>query len=295
VLLGGCGSGDVQSLPTRDGGWDVFDSADVATETDALPDSSECAPDQHRCSDQCVNEQANDVAVGCRYGCGTPCPEAPDNADATCSVLGQCDFTCRPPFARAGEACLCAATTCESVGATCGLIDNGCGGTTDCGSCSSGACMGGSCVCSADAGEPNGSRIGSRGLGAFTDQPDTTMTFGTYAVSTATDHDWYRAAISDTGLDSNPVIRVTLGSVPTRSDYNLEVFYACDDGVTTLSCLAGSAVGDGCASASPGGDIVELQPDCSGTIYDSGSAFIHIVPATWAGSCSPYSLEVFVY
>ncbi len=82
---------------------------------------ADCNPNQPGCETNITNDNAN--CGGCGIVCG---------AGATC-VSGTCTTTCVPQ-------------TCASLGKNCGMQDDGCGGTIDCGRCPSGmTCFDGVC------------------------------------------------------------------------------------------------------------------------------------------------------
>lgn len=86
-------------------------------------EAGQCVSD---CVPNCANKNCGDD--GCGGSCGT-CTEYPNSY---CHDSGQC--SCKP-------------LNCVAEGYTCGSYDSGCGGTTECGSCTTGYnCEAGTCV-----------------------------------------------------------------------------------------------------------------------------------------------------
>lgn len=77
------------------------------------------------CTPSCTGKVCGDN--GCGGVCGT-C-----NSTSTCNSAGQCIKNCVPK-------------TCSQIGKQCGVQDNGCSGTLNCGSCTYGNCINGTCV-----------------------------------------------------------------------------------------------------------------------------------------------------
>lgn len=255
-----------------------------------------CMTGQHACGAGCIDDLENLPENGCRYGCGEPCPTPPDGT-ADCDADGTCTFACEPPFRREGDACTCAARTCEDWGYTCGAPDDGCGMLLDCGSCAGGgACIDGACQCMPDAREPNDSRLEAPNIGSATDAPDTNLVFDTFSIDEASDEDWFAISVADDFDAGNPQVRVTLRGFGSGSDYDLAAYYVCGSGGDSSTCSAGmvdNMIGHGCASRSSGGtsETVEIASECSGT-DDGGTLYLHITARAFGGSCMPYELEV---
>lgn len=290
VVLAACGDDGSGPSGTLD--------ADVAPDAGELVRDSgpeECGPGEHPCGALCVDDLPDEPLNGCRLGCGEPCPE-PEGGHATCSLAGTCDIACDAPFVRDGSACRCEPATCATLGAACGAVDDGCGGTLACGGCASGAtCTDGACACVPDAGEPNDVRTETTDLGTLSDSPDSSRTVSEYALGRSDDEDWYRFSITDGTDGGNPQITVTLSAIPSGSDYDLEIFYLCSGNASV--CTAGEAITlmDGCASRNAGTatETAALGSECSG-IDDSGLLLVRVLSRTWGGSCDPYTLRVAV-
>ena len=108
--------GDGSSGPHADG---------AATANDATAEAAPSCP--------------NDPAMGCSATCGAPCT-APNNAVATCSDAGACDFSCTGTFLKADGGCGCpmGQMACASGCAQC-CNDLDCPNHT---ACTTGMCMG---------------------------------------------------------------------------------------------------------------------------------------------------------
>lgn len=292
-----------------DGGVGVLDSSVVDTsmsmpDSMVMPDTGElsCPTGRHLCGAGCVDDLANDPGNGCRLGCGEAC-DTPALGVASCTTAGTCDFTCEPPSSRVGDTCACTAMTCEEQGLECGAQTDGCGMDLDCGACPGSSTCGsdGTCGCEADAGEPNENRFQAHALGSFDDSDGTTMVFDTYALSTSDDEDWFVIDIVDGTDFSNPDIDVTLSDIPAGANFDLAVWFVCDDSTEDVTCSPGgpdSMVGAGCISSDAGSsdERVRLAVNCTGitTIDESGTAYVRITSRTWDNSCAPYTLTVLV-
>jgi len=269
-----------------------------------MPDSGEfsCPTGQHMCGAGCVDDLANEPANGCRLGCGETCPTPPLGV-ASCTPAGTCDFTCEPPAVRDGDTCGCTPTTCEAQSFECGEQTDGCGTPLDCGMCGGGSSCGmdGRCGCAADAGEDNENRFTAHDLGSFDDSDDSTMTFDAFALSAADDEDWFVVDIVDGTDGANPGIDVRLSGIPTGANFDLAVWFVCNESSEDVTCSPGgpdSMIGMGCISADAGSadERVDLAVNCTGitTIDDSGTAYIRVTSSTWDNSCAPYTLTVLV-
>ncbi|MDQ3031148.1 MAG: hypothetical protein M3Y87_01930, partial [Myxococcota bacterium] len=259
---------------------DASSGADAATSDGG----TECTATQHECDGTCTDAMANEPANGCRLGCGDPCPggaEAICETDGTCGVRG------------------CVPMTCEELSTMCGTIENGCGRRISCGICNAGLgqiCEGGSCVCDADADthEPNDDPASAPMRGSLTDDPDTSASITGGAIGSATDEDWFRYAVADTGFGGNPIITVTLEGAPAGADYAIAAYYACTSTPDASTCTRGTVdnrVGRGCTSAGTATDTVELDTECA-TTTDSGTLYVRVSATTWTGSCAAYTVRV---
>ncbi len=252
-----------------------------------------CAEGQHECNGGCVDLLPNMPQNGCALGCSEPCPvaDAICNPDGTCGTMG------------------CTPMTCESLGAQCGIINNGCGGNRSCGGCNAEigeTCQDGQCVvvCQADPREGAGGNDTSAtatNLGELNDDPDTSTLVGNATMHNGADQDWYRVTVhntSDWGCCGDPKVTVTLGSIPTGSDYELAAWYECppSDG-SSPSCTTGagdtSFASGGCTSTLYGtmDETVSFNTDCD----DDGVLYVRVHAYEWAGTCDPYRLEIRVH
>jgi hypothetical protein len=186
------------------------------------------------------------------------------------------------------------------MGAECGMIDDGCGGTLSCGGCADGTpCFDGSCGCEEepDAGEPNESIDWAHNLGNFRDRGDDHESFH-FKIAHIGDEDWYVADIQDNFDFGNPRIRVELTNIPEGHDYDLAAWFTCDNRNDDSSCGRGTrdnTYGDGCVASHPGAypETVKINTDCDGTIDDDGTLYIRVYPITWTGGmCANYRLYV---
>ena len=195
----------------------------------------------------------------------------------------------------------CVPETCLTLGAGCGLQDDQCGFTLDCGGCSPGdLCLGDTCACFAhDAYEPNDVASEAHDLGTFGDA-DAESTVSLTAM-VEDDTDWFLMGAVDEMWASD----VRIDEIPAMP-YTLQAVYLCSDGTasetlltTTGSCtwttlsftgvqdVVGPVAGWRCESTGAPLDI-ELSPDCP-TVDDSGRFFVSI--GTTSG-CSAYALSL---
>lgn len=292
LALGIAGSGCANGAPKEGdtgGGW----GSSFTSDGGARPD---CESGEHECGATCVEDMPNDPENGCRLGCGEPC-DVPAGATATCTSAGRCDFTCPTGATRMGNTCSCTPRTCAGAGAQCGAVDDGCGGTLDCGMCGEGqSCEMNICSCPTDDAEPNDVQAIAKDLGELTDAPRTTRAFDAYTLHSTADVDWYRFVVSD-GFDvGNPTVDITLSNMPAGADYDLGVWYVCNSGGDGSSCQRGRAeelVGRGCVSDADGSgnERVVLEASCSGT-NESGQVLVRVRTQRPADACGAYRLDV---
>lgn len=287
----------------RDGAADVGATADTGPRRDTGPtmrDSSvTCPSGQHRCGGGCITDQANDPANGCRLGCGEPCP-TPATGVAACTTGGTCDFTCEPPFHRVGDACTCAATTCDALHYECGSPDDGCGMPLDCGTCLGGAvCLTGHCGCMPDPHEENDDNSVATMAGTLVDSDNTTINLTDYTIDHMGDVDWIRLRVVDGTDGGSPRINVTLRNIPAGSDFDLGAWYVCDNNGSGTSCNTGTSdnmIGHGCTSVHPGNatEAVEIKTDCGFLADASGTLYLRVIAPTFNAACTPYVIELAV-
>lgn len=260
--------------------------------------STGCGYGEHDCGGRCVEDQPNEPEVGCREGCGEPCP-APEGAIATCTTDGRCDFECEAPLQRVGESCECVPLTCEDAEATCGMLDDGCGGTVECGTCGDGmVCVANVCSCPPDEAEDNDVQAAAFDLGDAPDFPRTEMRMETYGLHSAIDVDWYRVRVRDVFDFSNPNMLVTLADA--APGFVIGAWYVCDSGVNSSVCKEGersTVAGPGCSSPTDGtgAATLRLKAQCTGT-NDSGYLLVRVMATGEfeAAACTPYTLGIVV-
>lgn len=289
----------------------AFGCAEGTDETDAGPGEDaggggmvdagppQCAVGEHVCGGGCVDDLPNEPENGCRLGCGDAC-EVPMGGVAACDDDGNCTLGCEPPFALVDGECVCEPRSCEDLGFMCGAPDDGCGTALDCGSCEGDAvCNMGMCGCALDDLEPNDRRIEVMTAVASVPNEDWTMVFDQWNLHASDDEDWIRLSVADSGVfDSNPSIRVTLDQIPMGSNYDLGIYYVCDENMDQSSCTSGrpdNSIGNGCVADASGTapDTAAMDADCTGAdTDDSGTLWIHVSAPTYGGMCSAYSLNV---
>ncbi len=235
---------------------------------------------------------------------GTECGEArtacAGDADCVTCVNEGDDAACHASdetHERADAVLSCQGKACKAscFGATGG---DACKGkiSGDCGTCLEGACS-----CTPDANEPNDTASTPHSLGTYNDADDDEMSFTDSSVHSMADGDWFSFNVVD-GLDGgDPRITVTLDSIPTGSNYDMELFFACGpggDSSTVDDCTAytDGAGHNGCASRNSGvtREIATIIAHCSSTDED-GVALVHVIPAAWVNTCNNYSLNVYVH
>lgn len=285
LAMSGC---DTSMTPSdaggaMDAGMGDTDAGNDGGNTDPDAGTIECPSGQHMCGDGCIELLPNNPSNGCALGCGEPCPvaDAICNPDGTCGMMG-----CEP-------------MTCESLMVECGVIENGCGGRSSCGSCDTGAgevCMDGTCVvtCSVDPTEPNDSdtSVTSRGsLGDF-DEPVVTVDA---IIDPGSDEDWFRYRILDQNDGGAPVVTIGLQGVSPGSDLSIAAFFDCDTNDQQSTCNSGTtdnSLYHGCTSVGLGTDTVEIATDCGG-VFDSedGDLYIRVRYESGASSCVMYTVR----
>jgi hypothetical protein len=272
-------------------GADAGSAADASSAADAAsPDAGPegCPAGQHDCDGVCTSDGLNDPATGCRLGCGAPCPAG---TEALCTAEGACGRR------------ECAPRRCEDVGATCGLVEDGCGGRLSCGTCDAAngqRCEANACACTPDPNEPNESRAGLTSLATLNDFDDPPPFPLDGTLHHAGDEDWYQLTIIDGGAGGNPLIRVELEATPAGSDYVVAAYFDCASASLAnneTSCTEGAVdnlVERGCTSAGRAVDRVILATECAWTTDESGTLWVRVYATTWAGTCGGYTVRVTV-
>lgn len=291
------GGTDAGTDASRDGG-----GSDASLDMGRRDMGSSCLTGTHLCGTTCINDRSNDPSIGCALGCEGPCPDGPAHSIASCNEDGECDFQCESPWVREFAECVCTPVTCETLHATCGAPDNGCGVPLSCGTCGTNEmCVEGACSCSPDPNEPNNTAGTARAIGSFNDADDEERTFTNSNIHASTDGDWFSFQVTDGNDFGDPHITVRLDSIPIGSNYDMELYFACDpggDASTIEDCTAFSdGLGhDGCASRNSGTtrEIATIIAHCS-TSSENGTALVHVIPSTWVNTCNNYSLNVFVH
>ena len=196
----------------------------------------------------------------------------------------------------------CPPESCFTLGAECGLADDGCGYVLDCGACSAGdLCLDGVCACSAeDDYEDNDVPGQAFDLGTFPDADTESAVWVSAMVDGETD--WFQmGAMDEMWAYVNPTAHVEMG---TGQPYTVQLVYLCSDGTAPPGALipagactwtaldfsqvpgvAGPISGWRCESLGAALDV-ELGPDCP-TMDDSGRFFISVGTT---GGCSAYGM-----
>ena len=198
----------------------------------------------------------------------------------------------------------CAPETCLTLGAGCGVVDDGCGFSLDCGACPGGElCFDGTCACFAhDDYEPNDVPAQAHDLGTY---PDADAESSLDLVAMVDDEtDWFlMGATDEMWAYVNPTAHVEPGaSLP----YAVQAVFLCSDGAaaetlvtTTEACtwtaldfagvpgVTGLVSGWRCDGVTGVMDV-EISPDCP-TADDSGRFFLSVETAA---GCTSYDLSL---
>ncbi len=198
----------------------------------------------------------------------------------------------------------CAPETCLTLGAACGVVDDGCGFSLDCGACPGGElCFDGTCACFAhDDYEPNDVPAQAHDLGTYPDADTASSVDLTAMVDDETD--WFlMGATDEMWAYVNPTAHVEPGA---DLPYTVQAVFLCSDGTAaetlvtaTETCawaaldftgvpgVTGPVSGWRCDGVTGPMDI-ELSPDCP-TADDSGRFLLGV--GTTAG-CTAYDLAL---
>ncbi|HEX4517740.1 MAG TPA: hypothetical protein VH054_29555 [Polyangiaceae bacterium] len=146
ALAFGCATGSSADDSTSDSGSLKDGTVDAPKSDGGCPTGytgascSNCVGGFHECGTECTQDNANSPDAGCTLGCGnTPCA-TPQNASATCTTDGHCDFACHASFDKTDGGCDCPSGTilCASTCQQC-CTDTDCTGHQ---TCSAGVCQG---------------------------------------------------------------------------------------------------------------------------------------------------------
>ena len=267
---------------------------DMEQDDDELPTppgGMSCEEGFHACGESCLAPQQNKPDRGCAQGCGQACT-VPENAVATCTEEGACDFTCPSPLARVNDACVLLA--CADVGYTCGAYTVG-GSSVNCGSCFGNTSCGANhqCTIAPDFQESNNTVAAANDLGDLNDADDPSSWLDNLSIHTATDEDWFRFHITD-GFDfGNPDATIQLAEHAASigwldSTHELTVWFKCDtaDAGSSVKCgewnvqsdensLTSSTLGVGCTVNAQNVVWGDVAPSCTGTT-DSGTVTVRV-------------------
>jgi hypothetical protein len=255
------------------------------------PGGMQCEEGFHACGESCLAPQRNEPDRGCAQGCGQACA-VPQNAVATCTDEGTCDFTCPAPYARVNDACVLLA--CDDAGYTCGTYTVG-GSSIECGTCFGDVACGANhqCNIAPDFQENNNTVAKANSLGDLDDSEDPASWLDGLSIHSATDEDWYRFHITD-GFDfGNPDATIQLADHDSTlgwlaSTHELTVWFKCDseDYGSSVKCgewytqsdensLEDPALGIGCTANAQNVVWGDVAPSCTGTT-DSGTVTVRV-------------------
>jgi hypothetical protein len=185
----------------------------------------------------------------------------------------------------------CCSASCTLVTGAC---DDGDVCTTN-GQCNAGVC---NSIPVLDNLESNDSIATARFFGTIPDDDDYPNTTLTPTLHPDGDVDWFRFQSSDeTGVLAP---RADLSGIPAARDYDLCIYYDCDDGGTAnVDCSAGNPAQrdgrNGCCSRNAGNasESVRFEVVCGASSLDDDSGGVFIVVEKFAGAptCAPYSLS----
>ena len=110
-----------------------------------------------------------------------------------------------------------------------------------------------------------------------------------------TDFDWYAFHVEDV-LTGDVQPRYSLSARPAGVVWELCMYFACDSGDTSFDCPTGTTAhmaGDipgCCAVSTEGTPSISLEPACSGTLSEDGTAYARISRQAGAVTCEGYTL-----
>ncbi|MFT7582757.1 MAG: hypothetical protein ACI9MR_004440, partial [Myxococcota bacterium] len=184
-------------------------------------------------------------------------------------------------------------------GATCG-DGNSCTNSDRCGG---GVCTGSPII---DGFGNNDARSGAWNLGTIADSddfPDDARSFAANLYPSG-DRDWYKYKVDDNTNTSQPRPEVKLSGIPSGMNYDLCLYWNCDDegDGQSVDCNNGSTASTngglpGCCKPASGStaEQIEFQPKCdNGGIFaddDTGTAYIYVRRISGTPTCSNYSIQ----
>jgi hypothetical protein len=205
------------------------------------------------------------------------------NETAKCvaeGVLAQASEPTPPGAPGGGAEPRCKPRTCRDLGATCGVHDDGCGGSVGCGVCAGGT------PCQADANEPNDAQAKAKDLGTFTDSPVTQVTVRSLTMPDG-DEDWFTFKVQDKGYLGNPMVTVSA----SLKSLLVNAYFSCNNANDESACELGApdnTIGRGCT----GLGSVKIHASCGWTIYEDGSVTVRVRKRASDGLCTAYDLAV---
>jgi hypothetical protein len=171
--------------------------------------------------------------------------------------------------------------------------------------CSGGTCNGSPDIDSYESGGGNNTKTNARYIGSVPDSDGwgdrKSFTANLYPTG---DEDWYRFKDDDNSNLSQPHPRVRLSNIPSGRDYDLCVYWQCDevgDG-QSVDCELGTASSDGgmpgCCSRAGGStaENVQFKPNCRnggtfGSDDETGNAYVRVYRFSGGWICNDYTLE----
>jgi len=261
---------DSSMMMMPDGDTGTPDAETDADIPDTRPSDGGCPPGEHMCSTGCERDRTNEVAEGCRNGCGLECP----GDDAICTSEGDCSVACDPPATLMGAICCGGEPVCSAmVAARCPLPTE----------------------------EPNETMETAHDLGNFIDN-DSMATISNLTLVEG-DEDWFVMTVTDSPSVGRTefLLDVTVtSSMPDAMEVAMWFECADEDTLTTeheiTAGTANTEFGDG-ASAPVGasGGTVSMDIDCVGTFTspvtdESGTLHIRVRRTAAATICDGYEL-----
>ncbi|MEO8877779.1 MAG: hypothetical protein ABI461_19455, partial [Polyangiaceae bacterium] len=171
-------------------------------------------------------------------------------------------------------------------------------------SCTSNSGSSSTAPCVRDADEPNDTLQTTAFIGEIQDDPPpqsqlTKEVQRDVSLDTPADVDWFRATVHDTGIGSNPIVSVTVGS-----GMEATVWFECASGkvVSTVCQLGNDVTNDsditskGCGTIESNGTPAQLTmtTDCANTDTDTddGDAIVRVRRTTATQACVSYTVSI---